>query len=133
MMRYEATGSATGTGSRQEGDSQTTMVRTSATGATSTVIRTYAAADRASAERSFLRERQQAAARGWEPKSRRWRSEGREHVLTVVYESSADAGASLAADAEVRVAHRCHHPSTAALEPGASAPSGFLQGGGGDA
>ncbi|HSM34297.1 MAG TPA: proline racemase family protein [Anaerolineae bacterium] len=74
------------------------MARTSATGSTSTVIRTYAATDRASAERSFLRERQQAAARGWEPKSRRWRSEGREHVLTVVFESSSDNAASLSSD-----------------------------------
>jgi trans-L-3-hydroxyproline dehydratase len=52
------------------------------------VIRTYAAVDRASAERSYLRERQQAATRGWVPKSRRWRSEGQEHVLTVVFEST---------------------------------------------
>ena len=67
------------------------MARTSAKRSTSTVIRTYAAADRASAERSYLRERQQAAGRGWTPMSRRWRSEGREHVLTVVYETSAEA------------------------------------------
>lgn len=78
------------------------MARTSATGATSTVIRTYAAADRASAERSFLRERQQAAARGWEPKSRRWRAEGREHVLTVVFESATTVGPSPAQDAELQ-------------------------------
>ena len=52
-----------------------------------TVVRTYAAADRAAAERSYQIERQQAASRGWEPISRRWRSEGREHVLTVVYET----------------------------------------------
>jgi len=63
------------------------MARTSAKRSTSQVIRTYAAVDRASAERSYLRERQQAAPRGWVPKHRRWRSEGREHVLTVVFES----------------------------------------------
>ncbi len=68
-----------------------TMSRTSAKRSTSAVIRTYAATDRASAERSFLRERQQAASRGWEPKSRRWRSEGNEHVLTVVFESTTEA------------------------------------------
>jgi proline racemase len=65
----------------------TRMAKTSAKRSTSQVIRTYAAADRASAERSYLRERQQAATRGWVPKSRRWRSEGHEHVLTVVYDS----------------------------------------------
>jgi trans-L-3-hydroxyproline dehydratase len=64
------------------------MARTSAKRPTSQVIRTYAAADRAQAERSYLRERQQAAARGWVPRSRRWRSEDHEHVLTVVYEST---------------------------------------------
>ena len=64
-----------------------TMARTSAKRPSSQVIRTYAAADRAQAERSYLRERQQAATRGWVPHSRRWRSEGHEHVLTVVYES----------------------------------------------
>jgi proline racemase len=64
------------------------MAKTSATRSTSQVIRTYAASDRASAERSYLHERQQAASRGWIPKSRRWRSEGREHVLTVVFEST---------------------------------------------
>ncbi len=63
------------------------MARTSAKRSSSSVIRTYAAADRASAERSFEREREQAAGRGWEPMSQRWRTEGREHVLTVVYES----------------------------------------------
>ena len=52
-----------------------------------TVVRTYAAADRASAERSFRQERQRAADRGWEARSRQWRSEGREYVLTVVYET----------------------------------------------
>ena len=52
-----------------------------------TVIRTYSAHDRASAERSYFLERQQAAERGWEPTSRRWRSEGREHILTVVYQA----------------------------------------------
>jgi proline racemase len=56
-----------------------------------TIVRTYAAPDRAAAERSFQRERQQAASRGWEPTSRRWRSEGREHVLTVTYELGAEA------------------------------------------
>ena len=64
------------------------MARTSAKRSTSQVIRTYAAVDRAQAERSYLRERQQAATRGWVPRSRRWRSEGEEHVLTVVYEST---------------------------------------------
>ncbi len=78
------------------------MVRASAKRATSTVIRTYAAADRASAERSFLRERQQAAARGWEAKSRRWRSEGQEHVLTVVFESGGTTAGAFGADPEVR-------------------------------
>ncbi len=78
------------------------MAKTSAKGPTSTVIRTYAATDRASAERSFLRERQQAAARGWEPKSRRWRSEGNEHVLTVVYESIIEVGSGFGDDPEVR-------------------------------
>ncbi len=63
------------------------MARTSARRSTSQVIRTYAAADRALAERSYLRERQQAAQRGWVPSSRRWRSEGHEHVLTVIFES----------------------------------------------
>ncbi len=66
------------------------MARTSARGPTSSVIRTYAAADRTSAERSFERERTQAARRGWEPISRRWRSEGREQVLTVVYSIGAE-------------------------------------------
>lgn len=56
-----------------------------------TVVRTYAAADRASAERSFMLERRQAADRGWEPRSRQWRSEGREYVLTVVYETETSA------------------------------------------
>lgn len=51
-----------------------------------TVVRTYSAHDRASAERSFLLERAEAAQLGWEPTSRRWRSEGREQILTVVYE-----------------------------------------------
>jgi proline racemase len=53
-----------------------------------TVVRTYSAADRASAEQSYLQERELATSRGWEPKSHRWRSEGREHVLTVVYEAA---------------------------------------------
>ena len=73
-------------GARREGHTGT-MARTSAKRSTSQVIRTYAAADRAQAERSYLRERQQAATRGWVPRSRRWRSEGQEHVLTVLYES----------------------------------------------
>ena len=64
------------------------MARTSTTRSSSQVIRTYSASDRASAERSYLRERQQAAGRGWVPKSRRWRSEGQEHVLTVVFEAT---------------------------------------------
>jgi trans-L-3-hydroxyproline dehydratase len=67
------------------------MARTSAQQSSSSVIRTYAAPDRASAERSFQRERQQAASRGWQPTSRRWRSDGREHVLTVVFESAGEA------------------------------------------
>jgi trans-L-3-hydroxyproline dehydratase len=74
------------------------MARTSAKRSTSQVIRTYAAADRAQAERSYLRERQQAATRGWVPKSRRWRSEDQEHVLTVMYES-VDLADSFADDA----------------------------------
>jgi proline racemase len=65
------------------------MAKASAKHSTSAVIRTYAAADRASAERSFQRERQQAASRGWEPRSRRWRVEGNEQVLRVVYEIGA--------------------------------------------
>ncbi len=80
----------------------TRMARTSAKKSSSTVIRTYAASDRASAERSFLRERQQAAARGWEPKSRRWRSEGNEHVLTVVFGSSTEGAGGFGDDPEVR-------------------------------
>jgi proline racemase len=70
----------------REGHTET-MARTSAKRSTSQVIRTYAAADRSQAERSYLRERQQAATRGWVPRSRRWRSEDGEHVLTVVYDS----------------------------------------------
>jgi trans-L-3-hydroxyproline dehydratase len=79
-----------GRAARQEGDSES-MTRTSAREAASTVVRTYAAGDRASAERSFRRERDQARRRGWEPVSQRWRSEGREHVLTVVYEVGPEA------------------------------------------
>jgi trans-L-3-hydroxyproline dehydratase len=75
------------------------MTKTSAKRSTSTVIRTYAAADRASAERSFMRERKQAATRGWEPRSRRWRSEGQEHVLTVVFEAAEELADPFAADA----------------------------------
>ena len=67
------------------------MAEIRAVAGTSTVVRTYAATDRASAERSFLQERQQAADRGWEPRSRQWRSEGREHVLTVVYQTDGEA------------------------------------------
>jgi proline racemase len=63
------------------------MVRTSAQRSTSSVIRTYAAVDRAAAERSFRREKEQAATRGWDAVSQRWRTEGPEQVLTVVYES----------------------------------------------
>ncbi len=76
------------------------MARTSAKRSADQVIRTYAAADRAQAERSYLRERQQAATRGWVPKSRRWRSEDKEHVLTVVYES-VDLADSFAGDEPV--------------------------------
>jgi trans-L-3-hydroxyproline dehydratase len=57
------------------------------------VVRTYSAGDRASAERTYLRERQQAAHVGWRPISRQWRSDGREHVLTVVYETDGDVAA----------------------------------------
>jgi proline racemase len=64
------------------------MARTSARRSTSQVIRTYSAPDRASAERSYLHERQVAATRGWVPRSRRWRTEGQEQVLTVVFEST---------------------------------------------
>lgn len=63
------------------------MARVSAKQSTSSVIRTYAAADRASAERTYLRERARASSRGWTPISRRWRSQDHEHVLTVVYET----------------------------------------------
>jgi trans-L-3-hydroxyproline dehydratase len=77
------------------------MARTSAKRPTSQVIRTYAAADRAQAERSYLRERQQAAARGWVPRSRRWRSEDQEHVLTVIFEST-DLADPFAEDEPVR-------------------------------
>ncbi|MGD8685034.1 MAG: hypothetical protein PVG27_13885, partial [Chloroflexota bacterium] len=73
------------------------MARTSAKRSSSQVIRTYAAADRAQAERSYLRERQQAATRGWVPRSRRWRSDSDEHVLTVVFEST-DLADSFAGD-----------------------------------
>lgn len=59
-----------------------------------TVVRTYAASDRAAAERSYQRELSSAASQGWSPTSRRWRSEEREHVLTVTYEISADAPAA---------------------------------------
>ena len=87
------------------------MARTSARRSTSQVIRTYAAADRASAERSYLREREQAASRGWEPKSRRWGVEGDEHVLTVVFRTGAEVAEAfsdepLHAAEEVRVAAR---------------------------
>jgi proline racemase len=71
------------------------MARTSAQRSTSSVIRTYAASERASAEQSFRREREQAASRGWEPVSQRWRTEGREQVLTVVYESRVVASSTL--------------------------------------
>ena len=59
-----------------------------------TVVRTYAASDRAAAERSYQRELREAATQGWSATSQRWRSEGREHVLTVTYEISADAAAA---------------------------------------
>ena len=90
---------------RQPAQETESMTRTSAKRSSSSVIRTYAAADRASAERSFERERVQAAGRGWEPVSQRWRTEGREQVLTVVYES--------------REPHRGHdgQPSSDAQEP----------------
>lgn len=63
------------------------MASTSAGRRGTTVIRTYAAAERASAEASFLRERDEAERRGWQAISQRWRSEGREQVLTVVFET----------------------------------------------
>jgi proline racemase len=62
------------------------MARTSARRSSSTVVRTYAAADRAAAEASYQRERAEAALRGWQPTSHRWRTDGREHVLTVIFE-----------------------------------------------
>jgi proline racemase len=62
------------------------MARTSARRSSSTVVRTYAAADRAAAEASYQRERAEAALRGWQPTSHRWRTDGREHVLTVTFE-----------------------------------------------
>jgi len=65
------------------------MARASARRSSSTVVRTYAAADRAAAEGSFEREREEAERRGWQPISHRWRTDGREHVLTVVFESGA--------------------------------------------
>jgi trans-L-3-hydroxyproline dehydratase len=68
------------------------MARMSTQRSAGSVTRTYAAADRASAERSFLRERQQAASYGWRPTSRRWRSDEHEHVLTVVYEVGVEIG-----------------------------------------
>lgn len=68
------------------------MARMSAQRSASSVVRTYAAADRAAAERSYLWERQQAASRGWRPRSRRWHSDGQEHVLTVVYEIGVGSG-----------------------------------------
>ena len=71
------------------------MARTGAQRSTSTIIRTYAAADRASAERTFLRERQQASQQGWRPTSRQWRSDGREHTLTVVYETAGEGGGEI--------------------------------------
>jgi len=63
------------------------MARVSAKRSSSTVVRTYAAADRAAAEASFQREHEEAARRGWHPRSHRWRTDGREHVLTVVFVS----------------------------------------------
>jgi proline racemase len=65
------------------------MARTSARWSGSTVVRTYAAVERGAVEDSFQRERDEAARRGWQPVSQRWRSDGREHVLTVVFESHA--------------------------------------------
>jgi trans-L-3-hydroxyproline dehydratase len=66
------------------------MARISAKHSRSSVIRTYAAADRDVAEQSFERERLQAAERGWQPVSQRWRSERGEQVLTVVYETGGE-------------------------------------------
>jgi proline racemase len=63
------------------------MARTSTGRSGGTVVRTYAAAERDAAEGLFERERVEAAQRGWWPVSHRWRSDGREHVLTVVFES----------------------------------------------
>ena len=61
-------------------------MRAPARGSRGSVVRTYAAGDREAAERSFLDDRQAAGERGWLPVSRYWRSEGRDQVLTVVYE-----------------------------------------------
>jgi trans-L-3-hydroxyproline dehydratase len=80
MAMMTATG-VDGTG-RSEG-----MGRTGARRSTNSVIRTYAAVDREAAERSFQHEREQAVARGWVPVSQRWRMEGHEQVLTVVFET----------------------------------------------
>jgi proline racemase len=49
-------------------------------------VRTYAARDRETAERSYHEDRRLAARRGWLPASRSWRADGRDQVLTVVYE-----------------------------------------------
>jgi proline racemase len=73
-------------GAAQQG-AGTAMARASAKRSSSTVVRTYAAADRAAAEASFQREHEEAARRGWHPRSHRWRTDGREHVLTVVFVS----------------------------------------------
>ena len=61
-------------------------VRAPARGSRGAVVRTYAAPDRESAERSYDDDRLAAGERGWVPVSRFWRSEGRDQVLTVVFE-----------------------------------------------
>jgi proline racemase len=63
-------------------------------------VRTYAARDRETAERSYEDERVAAAERGWRPVSRFWRSEGRDQVLTVVYETSTDADSATRVEVE---------------------------------
>ena len=61
-------------------------VRAPARGSRGAVVRTYAAPDRETAERSYDDDRLAAGERGWVPVSRFWRSEGRDQVLTVVFE-----------------------------------------------
>jgi proline racemase len=60
-------------------------IRTPARGSRESVVRTYAARDRETAEQSYTDERLAARERGWLPVSRFWRSQGSDQVLTVVY------------------------------------------------